>query len=72
MNLADYISRVQDGFEFLIAVVSLIGFLGLIFGVLMLLIGNGRSKNTGIRLILISILLVALTGLFTGVKYFRI
>ena len=40
MDLAEYLSKVEDGFEFLIALVSLIGFLGLIFGIFILMFGG--------------------------------
>ena len=71
MDLAEYLSRVEDGFEFLIALASLIGFLGLIFGIFIMMFG-GLSKNTSIKMIIISIFLLGLTGMYTGVKYFWI
>ena len=72
MNLDAYFSKVGDGFAFLIAFMSLLGFLGLIFGILILCFGGRLYRTTGIKLILVSLVLVGLTGMYTGVKYFRI
>lgn len=71
MDLAEYLSRVEEGFEFLIALGSLIGLFGVIFGILILLAGS-HSKSTAIKLILISACLLGTTGMYTGIKYFRI
>lgn len=71
MIVESYASKVVDGVEFLIAFVSLIGFLGLLVGILMLL-AVGYYRNTAVKVIIISLILLGITGMYTGVKYFRI
>lgn len=69
MIFSDYFTRVLEGMEFLIALGSIIGLLALILGILMILTGN---RNQAITLIVISICIIAICGLHTGTKYFRI
>ncbi|MFX0136066.1 MAG: hypothetical protein ACFFDN_20670, partial [Candidatus Hodarchaeota archaeon] len=71
MSVESYTSQVADGVEFLIAFVSLVGFLGILVGILMLLAG-GYYRNTAVKVIIISLILLGITGMYTGVKYFRI
>ena len=72
MDLAEYLSRVGDGFAFMIAFVSLLGFLGILLGILILVFGGRLYRTTAIKLLLVCIVFVGLTGMYTGVKYFRI
>ena len=64
-----YFARVLDGVEFLIALGSIIGLLALILGLLMILAGY---RTHAIKLIIVSICIIAICGLHTGTKYFRI
>ena len=66
---SNYFSRVLDGVEFLIALGSIIGLLALILGLLMILAGY---RTQAIKLIIVSICIIAICGLHTGTKYFRI
>jgi hypothetical protein len=68
MGLMDYLW----GIEFLIAVGSIMGLLGLVLGIIFFLVGGPRTRMKMIRVILISIILVSICGLYTGKKYFRL
>ena len=72
MVVFDYFEEVLEGIEYLIAVGSIIGLLGFIIGMLFLIWGGQRyrSKMTGV--IVASFVLLAVCGLNTGIKYFRI
>ena len=72
MIFAKYFSEVSEGIQFLIAFASLMGFLGLITGCVLFLIGGRFSKRYAYTLIIVSLVLVFMTGLYTGVKYFKI
>lgn len=72
MDVASYFSEVFAGFEFLIALGSLIGLFGLVIGVFMLFFGGRPFKSKGLKIMLVSIVLVALFGFNTGLKYFRL
>ena len=69
MIFSDYFTRVLEGVEFLIALGSIIGLLALVVGLLMMLAGY---RNQAVKLIIISIGIIAICGLHTGTKYFRI
>lgn len=68
----DYISQVADGFEFIIAFLSLMGFIGLLAGLALLFLGARFNRATAFKVILISLIIVGITGMYTGIKYFRI
>jgi len=72
MDVDSYFSSVIAGFEFLIALGSLIGVFGLVVGALLLFFGGRPSKGTGLKILLISILLVIVCGFNVGIKYFRL
>jgi len=69
MSGQDYFSSVVEGIEFLIATASIIGLLGLLLGLLMII---GGYKTAGIKLFVVCLVIVGITGLFTGVKYFHV
>ena len=71
MDVASYFSEVFAGFDFLIALASLIGIFGLVIGGFMLFLGGRPFKSKGLKILLISILLVVVCGFNTGIKYFR-
>ncbi len=68
MGLIDHL----EGIEFLIALGSIVGLLGLVIGIIFFLIGGSRLRMRMIRVILISIVLVSVCGLYTGKQYFRV
>ena len=65
----EYLTRISQGIEFLIALGSIIGLLGLLLGFVILLAGY---REKGVKLIIISFVIIAICGLHTGTKYFRI
>lgn len=69
MSTEAYLSKVVEGIEYLIALASIIGFLGLFISLFMVL---GKYRRSGIKLFMICLVIVAITGLFTGVRYFHI
>ena len=69
MIFSEYFTKVSEGIEFLIALGSIIGLLGLLLGLVMLLAGY---RENGVKLIIISLPIVAICGLYTGTNYFRI
>lgn len=72
MYLQNYGDAFTDGIQYLIAVGSIIGLLGLILGFLLMLLGSKKRMNVALAMILFSFLLVSICGFDTGVKYFRI
>ena len=54
MNVDTYFSSVLAGFEFLIALGSLIGSFGLVVGALLLFLGGRPFKSKGLKILLIS------------------
>lgn len=70
--LLDYFAEVGDAIEFLMALGSMIGLLGIIFGLIGMMVLGKLSRRSMIPLLVISVLLVAVCGLYTGIKYFRI
>ena len=72
MDVTSYFSEVFAGFEFLIALASLIGIFGLVIGGFMLFFGGRPFKSKGLKIMLVSIVLLVLFGLNTGIKYFRL
>ena len=70
--LFSYIDSVNEGVEFLIALGSIIGLLGVIFSILALLFGGARVRNTMVKVMIVSLILLVVCGLYTGIKYFRI
>ncbi|MBA7531072.1 hypothetical protein ES705_23283 [subsurface metagenome] len=72
MVLLDYFEEVFNGIEFLIALGSILGLLGFIVGLLSFMFGGPRIRMKMLGLIITSIILIAVCGLHTGTKYFRI
>jgi hypothetical protein len=72
MDVASYFSEVLEGFEFLIALGSLIGIFGVVIGGFMLFLGGRPFKSKGLKIMLVSIILLGLFGFNTGLKYFRL
>jgi len=72
MIMSDYFESVAKAIEFLIAVGSVLGFLGLVIGILGLMYSGPFYRHKMIGVIVFSIILLAVCGLYTGLKYFRI
>ena len=72
MDAGSYFSDILAGIDFLIALASLIGFFGAIVGVALLFLGGRQFKSKGLKVLVISIVLLALFGYQTGIKYFRL
>lgn len=70
--LLNYFDGLTKAIEFLIALGSIIGVLGLIVGLLGCLFLSQRQRKTMIAVIAVSIVLLTLCGLHTGLEYFRI
>jgi len=72
MVVFDYFEEVLGGIEYLIALGSILGLLGFVIGMIFLIWGGQRYQNKMIVVIITSIVLLAVCGLNTGIKYFRI
>ena len=72
MVVFDYFEEVLGGIEYLIALGSILGLLGLIIGMILLIWGGQRYRYKMIGVIIASFVLLAVCGLNTGIKYFRI
>ena len=72
MDVGSYFSDVLAGIDFLMALASLIDFFGAIIGVALLFLGGRQFKSKGLKILVISIVLLALFGYNTGIKYFRL
>ncbi|MFX0034256.1 MAG: hypothetical protein ACFE9I_01285 [Candidatus Hermodarchaeota archaeon] len=68
----DYFDGIGGGIEFLMALGSIIGLLGLIVGILGWLFLGQFQRHKMISVIVVSIILLTVCGLHTGIKYFRI
>jgi len=72
MVLFDFFEGVLEGFEYLIVLGSILGLCGLGMGMVFLIWGGQRVRNKMIGVIIASFVLLAVCGLDTGIKYFRI
>jgi len=68
----EYFDMVGEAVEFLIALGSIIGFLGLIVGILGWMFLGQFQRHKMIGVIVVSIILLAICGTHTGLKYFHI
>jgi len=68
----DYFDQLFEGIELIIAVGSIMGLLGLIVGVMGLLFLGRFQRAKMAKVIFISIVLLAICGISTGVKFFRL
>jgi len=72
MVVFDYFEGIIEGIEFLLALGSIIGLLGLIIGFIFLIWGGPRMRGRMIGVIIASFIILGICGLNTGLKYFRI
>ena len=70
--ILEYFDMVGDAVEFLIAMGSIIGFLGLIVGILGWMFLGQFQRHKMIGVIVVSIILLSICGTHTGLKYFHI
>ena len=68
----DYFDGVGEAVEFLVALGSIIGMLGLIVGILGWLFLGQFQRHKMIAVIAVSLILLTVCGLHTGLKYFGI
>lgn len=68
----DYFESVLEGVEFLIAVGSILGLLGIILGFIFIIWGGPRIRYKMFGVIVTSFVLLGVCGFSTGFKYFRI
>jgi hypothetical protein len=72
MAIFSYLSSMVSAVEFLIALGSIVGLLGLLLGLIFLIWGSQRMRDKMVGVIIISIILLAICGLNTGIIYFRV
>jgi len=72
MVMFDYFESVLEGVEFLIAVGSIVGLLGLFVGLIFIVWGSKRMRYHMTGVIIVSFILLGVCGPNTGIKYFRI
>lgn len=72
MVMFDYFESVLEGVEFLIAVGSIVGLLGIFVGLIFLIWGSSRMRYKMVGVVLVSFLLLGVCGPDTGMKYFRV
>ncbi|MFW9894838.1 MAG: hypothetical protein ACFFD7_03455 [Candidatus Thorarchaeota archaeon] len=70
--ILDFFDSVGEAIEFLVALGSIIGFLGLIVGILGWVFLGQFQRHKMIGVIVASIILLTVCGAHTGLKYFRI
>lgn len=70
--ILDFFDAVGEAINFLIALGSILGFLGLIIGILGWLFLGQFQRHKMIGVVIVSIILLAICGLNTGLKYFHI
>jgi len=72
MVILDYLDNLGSGMEFLLALGSILGFIGVVVGFIVFVWGGGRLRKHMLGVIVFSIALLAVCGIETGVKYFHI
>ncbi|KKN06272.1 hypothetical protein LCGC14_1079000 [marine sediment metagenome] len=68
----DFSDMVTEGVEFLIALGSILGFLMLIVGLLGWMFLGQFTRQKMIGVVVVGIILLAVCGFSTGIKYFHI
>jgi len=68
----DYFDVFEESIEFLMALGSIVGMLGFIIGLLGWLFLGQFRRHKMIGVIIVSVILLAICGLNTGITYFRI
>ncbi len=68
----DFFDNFTEGIEFIMALGSIIGLLGLLIGFIFLMWGTSRMRGKMVGIIIISFILLCVCGINTGLYYFRI
>lgn len=68
----DYFDGVKDSIQFLIALGSIMGLLGLIVGILGWMFLGQFNRRSMVGLIFGSVILLAVCGVYTGIEYFQL
>ncbi len=68
----DYFDQIGEAIKFLLAIGSIIGLLGLIIGILGWLFLGQFQRHKMIGVVVVSIVLLTVCGINTGLRYFRI
>ncbi|MBN1801094.1 MAG: hypothetical protein JW891_06265 [Candidatus Lokiarchaeota archaeon] len=68
----DYFDSMENGIEYLIALGSIVGVLGLVVCFVFLLVGTKRLRMSLISVMILCIALISLCGLYTGFNYFHL
>ena len=72
MILSDYFDSMTNAVEFLMAIGSILGLLGLIFGFFLIVWGGKRAKQAAFGILVFSFIIVGICGYQRGIRYFRI
>ena len=72
MVLYDYFDGLRSGIEFLMALGSIIGLLGLVIGFIFMVLGSGRVRARMLGVIIVSVVLLGICGVHTGLRFFNI
>lgn len=72
MVIFDYFDGFLAGIDFLIALGSIIGLLGVIVGFIFFMWGSNRMRTRMLGVIIVSLILLAICGTQTGLRYFSI
>ncbi|HEA70718.1 MAG TPA: hypothetical protein ENH98_02195 [archaeon] len=70
--MLDFFDIIAEGFEFIIAFGSIMGFLGFIIGLLGWMVLGQFQSHKMIGVMVVSIILLGVCGTFTRLKYFHI
>lgn len=72
MVLYDYFDGFLSGIEFLMALGSIIGLLGIVIGFIFMVLGGPKLRTRMLGVIIISLVLLGICGFHTGIQYFNI
>ena len=72
MMFSNFTEEIVEGVEFLIAFGSILGLLGLIVGIIGVIWGGFQIRRSMISVVIVSLILLAVCGVNTGVIYFRV
>ncbi|MHA2339338.1 MAG: hypothetical protein ACXACX_18700 [Candidatus Hodarchaeales archaeon] len=70
--ILNFFDSLGEAIEFLIALGSILGFLGLVVGILGWLFLGQFQRHKMIGVIVVSVILLTICGTHTGLKYFHI
>ena len=68
----DYFDGIEESIQFLMALGSIMGLLGLIVGILGWMFLGQFNRQKMIGLLVVSVILLAVCGLYTRIEYFRL